>query len=186
MDCSTLGFLVHHRLLELTQTQVHWVDNAIQPSHPLSSLSPLTFNLSQHQGLFKWVSSSHQVAKVLEFQLQHQSFQSILRTDFFWDGQVCSNNGNIHAIFNFYKNSVWERLLFSPFHRWGNWGTANNLCEVLVSSRTRIWTLSYSTPESLLSILTLTTWRYKKYTYRSIHDYGSRAAQMESKIQTFD
>ena len=59
----------------------HWVSDAIQPSHPLSSPSPPAFNLSQHQGLFKWVSSSHQVAKVLEFQLQHQSFQWIFRTD---------------------------------------------------------------------------------------------------------
>ena len=73
MDCSTPGFPVHHQLLELTQTHVHWVSDAIQPSHPLSSPSPPAFNLSQHQGLFKWVSSSHQVAKVLEFQLQHQS-----------------------------------------------------------------------------------------------------------------
>ena len=61
---------------------VYWVGDAIQPSHPLSSPSPPTFNLSQHQGLFKWVSSLHQVAKVLEFQLQHQSFQWIFRTDF--------------------------------------------------------------------------------------------------------
>ena len=60
----------------------HWVSDAIQPSHPLSSSYPLTFNLSQHQGLFQWVSSSHQVAKVLEFQLQHPSFQWIFRTDF--------------------------------------------------------------------------------------------------------
>ena len=58
----------------------HWVDDAIQPSHPLWSLSPPTFNLSQHHGLFQWVSSLHQVAKVLEFQLQHQSFQWIFRT----------------------------------------------------------------------------------------------------------
>ena len=68
---------------ELTQTHVHRVSDVIQPSHPLSSPSPLTFNLFQHQGLFKWVSSSHQVAKVLEFQLQHQSFQCIFRIDFF-------------------------------------------------------------------------------------------------------
>ena len=61
---------------------VHQVGDAIQPSHPLSSPSPPTFNLSQHQGLFKWVSSSHQVAKVLEFQLQHQSFKWIFRRDF--------------------------------------------------------------------------------------------------------
>ena len=70
---------VHHQLPELTQTHVHWVGDAIQPSHPWSSTSPPAFNLSQHQGLFQWVSSSHPVAKVLEFQLQHQSFQWIFR-----------------------------------------------------------------------------------------------------------
>jgi len=90
MDCSMLGFPVRHQLLELAQTHVHWVGDAIQPSHPLLSPSPPTFNLSQHQGLFKWVSSSHQVAKVLELQLQHQSFQWIFRTDFFQDGLVGS------------------------------------------------------------------------------------------------
>ena len=82
MDCSTPGFTVHHWLPELTLTHVHQVSDAMQPSHPLSSLSSLAFNLSQHKGLFEWVSSSHQVAKVLEFQLQHQSFQWIFRTDF--------------------------------------------------------------------------------------------------------
>ena len=74
MDCSTPGLPVHHQFQEFTQTHVHWVSDAIQPSHPLWSPSPPTFNLSQHQGLFQWASSSHQVAKVLEFQLQHQSF----------------------------------------------------------------------------------------------------------------
>ena len=74
-DCSTPCSLVHHQLLKLALTHVHWVHDAIQPSHPLSSPS-LAFNLSQHPGLFKWVSSSHQVAKVLEFQLQHQ-FSSV-------------------------------------------------------------------------------------------------------------
>ena len=83
MDCSMPGFPVHPQLPEFTQTHVHRVSDAIQPSHPLSSPSPPAFNLSQHQGLFKWVSSSHQVAKVLEFQLQYQSFQWIFRTDFF-------------------------------------------------------------------------------------------------------
>ena len=83
MDCSTPGLPVHHLLPESTQTHVHWVSDAIQPSHPLSSPSPPALNLSQHQGLFKWVSSSHQVAKVLEFQLQHQSFQWTPRTDHF-------------------------------------------------------------------------------------------------------
>ena len=79
---ATPGLPVHHQLPEFTQTHVHWVDDAIQPSHPLSSPSPPAFNLSQHQGLFQWVSSSHQVAKVLEFQPQHQPFQWIFRTDF--------------------------------------------------------------------------------------------------------
>ena len=82
MDCSTPGLPVHHQLPELAQTHVHQIGDAIQPFHPLSSPSPPPFNLSQHQGLFKWVSSSHQVAKVLELQLQHQSFQWIFRTDF--------------------------------------------------------------------------------------------------------
>ena len=81
MDCSTPGLPVHHQLPELAQIHVHWVGDAIQSSHPLSSPSPPTFNLSQHQGLFKWVSSSHQVAKVLEFQLQNQYFQWTTRTD---------------------------------------------------------------------------------------------------------
>ena len=77
--CSTPGFSVLHHLLELAQTYVHWVGDAIQPSHLLSSPSSPAFNLSQHQGLFQWVSSFPQVAKVLELQLQHQSFQWIFR-----------------------------------------------------------------------------------------------------------
>ena len=75
---------------ELAQIHIHWVGDAIQPSHPLFSLSPPVFNLSQHQGLFQWVSSSYQVAKVLEFQLQYQSFQWKFRTDFLYDGLVGS------------------------------------------------------------------------------------------------
>ena len=75
MNCSTQGLLVHHQLSEFTQTHVHQVTDAIQPSHPLSSASPPTPNPSQHQSLFKTVNSSHKVDKVLEFQLQHQSFQ---------------------------------------------------------------------------------------------------------------
>ena len=90
MNCSTPGLPVYHQLLESTQTHVHQVDDAIQPSHPLSSPSPPALNLSQHQGLFKWVSSSHHMAKVLEFQLQHQSFQWTFRTDLLWDGLVGS------------------------------------------------------------------------------------------------
>ena len=75
MDCSTPGFPVLHYLLEFAQTHVHWIRDAIQPSHPLSPPFPLVLNLSQHQGLFQRVGSSHQVAKVLELQHEHQSFQ---------------------------------------------------------------------------------------------------------------
>ena len=81
MDYSMSGLPVHHQLPEFSQTHVRWVGDVIQPSYPLSSPSPPALNLSQHQGLFKWVSSLHQVAKVLEFWLQHQSFQSTPRTD---------------------------------------------------------------------------------------------------------
>ena len=81
MNRSTPGLPVHHQLPEFTQTQVHRVSDAIQPSHPLSSLSPLAPNPSQHQSLFQRVDSSHEVAKVLEFQLQHHSFQGNPRAD---------------------------------------------------------------------------------------------------------
>ena len=81
IDCSTTDFPVLHYLPEFAQTHAHWVSDAIQPSHPLSTPSPPAFNLSQHQALFQWVNSLHQAAKVLELQLQHQSFQ-LFRTDF--------------------------------------------------------------------------------------------------------
>ena len=79
MNHSTPDLPVHHQLPESTQTHVHWVGNAIQPSHALSSPSLPVFNLSQHQGLFKWVSCLHKVAKVLEFQIQHQSLTWLLK-----------------------------------------------------------------------------------------------------------
>ena len=81
MNCSTPGFPVHIQLPKFTQTHVHQIIDAIQPSHPLSSPSPPAPNPSQHQGLFQWVNSSHEVAKVLEFQPQHQFFQRTPRTD---------------------------------------------------------------------------------------------------------
>ena len=82
MNCSILGFPVLLYLPEFARTHVHWADDAIQPSHPLLSPSPLVLKLYQHQGLFQWVGSSHQVAKVLEFQLHHQIFEWIVRVDF--------------------------------------------------------------------------------------------------------
>ena len=77
MDFSPLGCPVHDKLPELAQTHVHWVGDAIQPSHPLSSPSPPAFSLFKYQGLFWWIGSSHQVPKVVELQLQHQSFKWI-------------------------------------------------------------------------------------------------------------
>ena len=83
------GFPVLYYLLEFAQTHVHWVSDASQPCHPLLSPSH-ALSLSQHQGLFQWVGSFHQVAKVLELQLWHQSFQWIFRIDFLQDWLVCS------------------------------------------------------------------------------------------------
>ena len=75
MDRSTPGLSVHHQLPKFAQVRVHCIGDAIQPSHPLTLSSPSALNLSQHQGLFLWVGCSHQMTKILEFQLQHQSFQ---------------------------------------------------------------------------------------------------------------
>ena len=88
MNLSMPSLPVHHQLLELAQTPVHRVGDAIQPSHPLSSPSPPAFNFSQHQGLFQWVNSSHQVVKLLE--LQHQSFQGVFRIEFLHNWLVWS------------------------------------------------------------------------------------------------
>ena len=90
MNRTTPGLPVHQQLPEFTQTHIHRVGNAIQPSHPLSSPFPPAPNPSQHQSLFQWVNSSHEVAKVLEFQLQHHSFQRNLRADLLQNGSVGS------------------------------------------------------------------------------------------------
>ena len=82
MDCSMPGFIFLYCILEFAQTHVHWIGDAIQQSHPLSSPSPPALNHSQYQCLFQWVKSSHQMTKVLELQLWEQSFQWIFRVDF--------------------------------------------------------------------------------------------------------
>ena len=122
---------VHHQLPESTQTHVHWVGDAIQPSHPRSSPSPPALNLSQHQGLFKWVSSSNQVVKVLEFQLQHQSFQWTPRTDLLKDGllgspfsprgsQESSPTPQFKSINSFALSFLYTPTLTSIFDYWKN------------------------------------------------------------------
>ena len=90
MNRSMPGLRVHQQLPEFTQTHVHQVSDVIQPSHPLSSPSPPAPNPSQHQSLFQWVNSLHEVAKVLEFQLQHRSFQRNPRADLLQNGLVGS------------------------------------------------------------------------------------------------
>ena len=90
MNCIMPGFPVLHYLLEFAQIHVHWVADAIKASHALPSSFPFAFNLYQHQGLFQWVDSLYQVAKILELQLQHQSFQWKFRIDFLWDWLVWS------------------------------------------------------------------------------------------------
>ena len=121
MDCcSKPGLPVHHQLLELVQTRVQWVGDAIQPSHPLLSLSSPDFKLSQDQGPFQWVSSSNQVSKVLEFQLQHQSLQWIFRADLLYDWLVWSpcnpmdsQESSLTPQFKSIKSSVLS-LLYDP------------------------------------------------------------------------
>ena len=103
MGCSTPGFPVHHQFPELTQTHVHWVGDAIQPSHPFSFPSPPAFNLSQHQGLFQWVSSLHQVAKVLQFQLQRQSVLPMNIQDWFplgWTSWISLQSKGLLRVFS--------------------------------------------------------------------------------------
>ena len=130
VDCSTPGFPVHHQLPELAQTHVHRVPDAIQPSHLLSSPSP-AFNLSHHQGLFQWVTSSHQVAKVLELQLQHQSFHWIFRTGFLsdWlvgspcstrDSQASSPTPQLKSINSLALSFLYDPTLTSVHDNWEN------------------------------------------------------------------
>ena len=106
IDCSTPGLPVHHQLPEFTKTHVHSVSDAIQPSHPLLSPSPPTFNLSQHQGLFQWVSSFHLVEKVLEFQLQHQSFQRPLRTSLGWNGWISLQSKGLKSLLQHHSSKA--------------------------------------------------------------------------------
>jgi len=102
MDCSMPGFPVHHQLPEFIQTHVHWDSDAIQSSHPLSSPSPSAFNLSQHQGLFRWVRTLHQMDKVLDLQFQHQLLPVIIQ-DWFplgWTGWISLQPKRLSRVFS--------------------------------------------------------------------------------------
>ena len=119
MDCSTPGFSLHHQLLEFAHIHVHWVGDAPQPPHPLSSPSPPAFNFSQHRGLFQWVSSLPQVVKVLEFQLQHLSFQWIFRVDFLIDWLDLAVQGTLKSLLLHHNSKaliLWHSAFFmAPF-----------------------------------------------------------------------
>ena len=121
MRRSTLGLPVHHQLLECTQTHVHWVGDAIQPSHSLSSPSPHAFNLSQPDGLFQWVSSSHQVAKVLEFRLQHQVLPKNISdwSPLGWTGWISLQSKGLSRVFS--NTTVQKHQLFgAQLSSWSN------------------------------------------------------------------
>ena len=119
-DCSTPGFSLLHHFPKLIQTHAHWVGDTIQPSHPLLSPSP-AFNLSQHQDLFQWVNSLHQVTKVLGPQPQHQSLQWIFRADFLYDGLVWSPavQGTLKSLLQHHSSKasiLWHSAFFMFQH----------------------------------------------------------------------
>ena len=118
MDCHTPGFLVLHYLPEFAQTHVHWVSDGMQPSHPLSSPFPSAFYLSQQQGLFQWVNSSHQVAKVLATQLQHSPSNEYSGFSFFKIGLISLKSKGLSRVFSNTTvqniNSFMPSLLYGP------------------------------------------------------------------------
>ena len=112
MDCSVPGLPVYHQLSEFTQTHVLWVGDAIQPSHSLSSPSPPTFSLPQHQGLFKWVNSSHQVAKILELQFSiSPSSEDSELISFGWTGWISLQSKGLSRVFS--NTTVQKHQFFS-------------------------------------------------------------------------
>jgi len=115
MDCSTPGSAAFHCLLEFAHTHVHWVSDAIWPSHPLLPSSPVHFNHSQYQVLFQWVSSSYQAAKALDLQLQHQSFQWIFRVDFLQDwliGPCCPKDSQESSPAPQFERTILRHFVF--------------------------------------------------------------------------
>ena len=121
MNCSTPGLHVHHQLLEFTQSHIHWVSGAIQLSHPGSSPSPPAPNPSQHQSLFQWVNSSHEVAKVLEFLLQHHSLQRNPRTDLLQNGTQPQTTSS-------FRETVPTFFIYSYVGSWRNLSCLKSRC----------------------------------------------------------
>ena len=155
IDCSTPGLHVHHQLLEFTQTHVHGVGDAIQPSHPLLSPSP-AFNLSQHQGLFQWVSSLHQVTIVLEFQLQHQFFQWIFRISSKWIWNHWSFSQISCCLFPLGAARVGSANCFSSKRQWSSFSPLANGSHIAPGVPPGLYVMS---DHSRCTVLTLPTLR---------------------------
>ena len=150
MDCSMPGFPVHHQFLELAQTYVCRVGDAIQPSHPLSSLSPLAFSLFQHPGLFKWVNPLHQVVQVLELQLQNQSLQWIIQDFHPWVGKIWRRE---------WLPTCWVtqgQMSLAGYSPWGRKESATSDQAHILSLKQENWELFF-----LMSSLFYDPWRQK-------------------------
>ena len=116
MNCSTPGFPVFHYLLEFAETHVHWVGDGIQPSHPLLPPSPPALNLFQHQGIFQWAGFSHQVARVLEVQLQHNSseYSGLISFRIDWFHLLAVQETLKHLL----QHTVWKHQFFTQPSLW--------------------------------------------------------------------
>ena len=140
MNCSTAGLPVYHQLPEFIQTHVHRVGDAIQPSHPLPSPSLPALNLSHHQGPFQWVSSSHQVAKVLEFQLQHQSYSGLISFRMDWL-DLLTVEGTLKSLIQNHSSkasNLWHSAFFivQPSHPYM---TTRKTIDTSVLENRRLW-----------------------------------------------
>ena len=166
MNHSMPGLPVHHQFPEFSQTHVHWVGDAIQPSHLLSSPSPPAFNLSQHQGLFQWVSSSHLVVKVLESQLQHQysnEYSGLISFRMDWL-DLLAVQGTLKSLLQHHSSKA-SILQHSAFFLIVNWSFK---LEIMVEVKTRKRGKIYSSfPSTLMTVRMWFKTEYVHITLRS-------------------
>ena len=163
MDCSTLGLPVPHHLPEFAQVHIHCISDATPPSHPLPSTSPPAPNLSQHQGLFQWIGSSHQVPKVLELQFQHQFIQWAFGVDFSQDWMVwslcCPGNSQESSLAPQFEriNSSVLSLLYGP--------TLTSVHDTEKTMALAVWTFV----DKVMSLLFDVVWVCTIYKSSTIH-----------------
>ena len=176
MDYSMLGFPVLHHLPEFAQTHVYQVDDAIKPSHPLSPPSPPALNLSQHQGLVQWVRFLLHVAKVLELQLQHQSFQYSGLISFRIDWlDLLAVQGTLKSLLQHHSSKasvLWCSAFFmvqlSHPYMTTNTGLENTHLELNGQCGWQVWWVVYYTLRMLRSLLALTVWNSRVSYYNSL------------------